>query len=314
MASRFTPCLIADNGKESTCDGFFRSSLFYEAEHVTHTLCIREGSDAVLAIPLIVRPIPGTDFMDAISPYGFPGGTVRKPACVELKRLDWSPTGLVSIFLRNRIGPPPVIVDGSNRGTVQIVDPTRPLSIRRNHRCDIKRNTALGYTTEIVPGPSSSREEQKGFREMYWQTMERQGARPWYLFSEEYFEVILKSDLSWLVLTRDPGGTLAAGIHVVYSDTMLHCYLAGTADEFLRHSPGKNAFFTAIEMAQERNLPLNLGGGMRPGDSLEHFKVGFANHTEPFFTHEIVCDPSAYCLLSRTQTKTDFFPVYRSSP
>lgn len=314
MASRFSPQLLADNGQASESDGFFRSRTFFEAEGVTHTLCIREGSDNVLAIPLIVRSIPGTDYLDAVSPYGFPGGTVLRPACLEANQLDWSPTGLVSIFLRNRIGTPPVITDGNLRGTVQIVDPGRPLSIRRNHRCDIKRNTALGYTTETVPGPDSSPEDRRMFRELYWQTMNRQSARPWYLFPEAYFETILRSDRSRLIFTRDPSGRLAAGIHLVYSDNMLHCYLAGTGDEFLGHSPSKNAFHTAIEIAREQNLPLNLGGGMRSGDSLEHFKVGFSNHTEPFFTHEIVCDTTTYCLLSRTHTKTDYFPIYRSAP
>ncbi len=221
MTSRFTTSLLADKGEASVSGDFFRSRLFYEAESVTHSLCISDESGPVLVLPLIVRNIPGTEHRDGISPYGFPGGTVKKPERVELSSLAWSPTGLVSIFLRNRVGVPPVIADGSLRGRVQIVDPTGPISIRRNHRCDIKRNTALGYTTEVIPGPSTCPVDRKAFREMYWQTMQRQAARSWYFFSEDYFETILKSELGWLVLTRDANGTPAAGIHVVYSDNTL---------------------------------------------------------------------------------------------
>ena len=46
-----------------------------------------------------------------------------------------------------------------------------------------------------------------------------------------------------------------------------------------------------IDRAEELGLPMNLGGGVHPGDGLEEFKRGFTNRTEPWFTSEIVCDP-----------------------
>jgi hypothetical protein len=57
---------------------------------------------------------------------------------------------------------------------------------------------------------------------------------------------------------------------------------------------------------------MNLGGGVKPGDSLEAFKMGFANAELPFRTHEIVCDPGAYERLSADREDAGFFPLYRA--
>ncbi|MDX6635640.1 MAG: hypothetical protein QOF06_1843, partial [Solirubrobacterales bacterium] len=64
--------LIEDAGEAATDDQFFRSRQFLAAEGATHTLQI-ESEDRILAAPLIVRAIPGTDAHDATSPYGYPG-------------------------------------------------------------------------------------------------------------------------------------------------------------------------------------------------------------------------------------------------
>ena len=60
----------------------------------------------------------------------------------------------------------------------------------------------------------------------------------------------------------------------------------------------KNLFAAMITLADELGMPLNLGGGVTPGDSLESFKRGFATGTAPFRTHEMICDPGAYELAS----------------
>jgi hypothetical protein len=59
-------------------------------------------------------------------------------------------------------------------------------------------------------------------------------------------------------------------------------------------------------------MPLNLGGGLAPGDGLERFKRGFANSEAPFRTHQVVCDPHAYEELARSRPAGDFFPAYRA--
>ena len=66
--------LIADAAAAAADpDNFFRSPDFLDAEGATHTIAL--GDD--LRLPVIVREIEGTDGVDAISPYGYPGGSGR---------------------------------------------------------------------------------------------------------------------------------------------------------------------------------------------------------------------------------------------
>ncbi|HEY3265336.1 MAG TPA: GNAT family N-acetyltransferase [Armatimonadota bacterium] len=304
--------LFADNGDRASSIEFFRSHEFLEAEGVTHSLVLGDAEGPILAAPLVVRAIPGSPLLDAVSPYGFPGGAVLRPARFSTTDVAWHSLNLVSIFIRNRVGATPVLVDGNQRGVVQVVDPSLPMHMRRNHRCDIRSNETNGYVTRCIPARSTTPEERDAFRAMYLRTMERNEARAWYFFSEEYFAALFGSEMAWLVLTNSPTGQPAAGVIVVQSDNLLHCYLSGSADDYLRDAPAKNAFAGAIQFAQEKGMPLNLGGGMRGADSLEHFKKGFANATLPFCTHEIICDMDAYCELSLGYEDSGYFPRYRN--
>jgi hypothetical protein len=67
-----------------------------------------------------------------------------------------------------------------------------------------------------------------------------------------------------------------------------------------------------LDLADELGVPLNLGGGIRPGDGLDEFKRGFANAELEFFTQEVVCDPVAYAELTGDRETGDFFPAYRA--
>jgi hypothetical protein len=66
-----------------------------------------------------------------------------------------------------------------------------------------------------------------------------------------------------------------------------------------------------MEHSAELDLPLNLGGGITPGDALEEFKRGFANREQPWLTSELICDPDKYRLLSAGKPTGSFFPAYR---
>ena len=142
--------------------------------------------------------------------------------------------------------------------------------------------------------------------------MRRADADERYLFGDDYFAAVLAFEESQLFLALAPGGEVAAGSIVARSDAMLHYYLSGTRDPFVGDSPMKNVVATIIEFAAERELPLNLGGGMRPGDALEEFKRGFANRSEPFHTSEVVADQAAYERLSAGRDAGGFFPAYRA--
>ncbi len=142
--------------------------------------------------------------------------------------------------------------------------------------------------------------------------MRRAAAADRYFFGAAYFDRVLEAARTWLVLATAPGGELAAASIAAVSDGYLHYYLSGTADSHLREAPMKNVVTALVDHATDLQLPLNLGGGLRPNDPLEEFKRGFANRTEPWQTSEIICDPEKYSKLSEGGDAGTFFPAYRA--
>jgi hypothetical protein len=302
--------LIEDGGAAaSDAEQFFRSPSFLEAEAVTHTLAI-EG-EMELHLPLLVRPIEGTDRLDAISPYGYPGANQSPEDPPDPTRIDWSATGLVSVFVRDRIGDRPCFAGGTVRSRVHVADGEG--GVRKRLREQIRRNERRGWEIQLVPGREVEMGQLRGFDHAYAETMARADAAQRYLYPTSYFGRLLLGERSWLVLAEREGEALAGAIAAV-SDGYLHYYLGGTADEALSDSPMKNLFWAMIAHGSELGLPVNLGGGVTPGDSLDDFKRGFASGEAPWYTHELVCDRDAYDELSAAagEVPEGFFPAYRA--
>ena len=113
--------LIEDGGlAASDRDQFFRSPEFLGAEGVTHSLAIEGGSK--VALPVIVREIEGTELTDATSPYGYPGASGAFDQPPDPAAIDWSETGLVSLFVRDRIGGDGCLAGATVRSEVQIAE------------------------------------------------------------------------------------------------------------------------------------------------------------------------------------------------
>ncbi len=303
--------LIDDRGAGAESDDFFRSRAFYDAEGVSHTLRV-EGAGHAVAMPVLVREIGEDGLVDAITPYGYPGAVLGDGTPPDPAELDWSATGLVSLFARDRLAYEPCFAGATQRSVVQVHDPSRERTLRSRFGDQIRRNKKLGYRIEILPGPTTSVEQRLSFHGAYSQTMRRADAAESYYFAPEYFAQILAFERSWLLLCRSPESPTAAGAIAALSDGLLHYYLGGTADAHLDESPFKNVADAMVDLADELDVRLNLGGGVHRGDGLEDFKRGFANAELPFRTHEIVCDPGAYEQLSEGRPESDFFPVYRA--
>jgi hypothetical protein len=292
---------------------FFRGAHFLAAEHATHTLRI-ELEDAELLAPLIVREIDGGPEHDAVSPYGYPGfsivGEGVEEGCVNPTEVDFHRTGLVSVFIRHRLDLVP-LAGATERNVVQIHDPALKPKSRPSDRRQVRRNLEAGYAVELIPGTATSAAQRAVFLDLYDQTMRRTDAAPHYFFGAAYFEEIFGAERTWLALAIDPDGAPAAASIACVSDGYLHYYLSGSADARLGDSPMKNVLARLIEHADELELPLNLGGGIRPGDALEEFKRGYANRTLAWRTSEVVCDPERYAALTGDRDAGGFFPAYR---
>ncbi|HTR75630.1 MAG TPA: GNAT family N-acetyltransferase [Solirubrobacterales bacterium] len=320
----------AGGGVGSGQSGFFRGAHFLDAEGATHTLRIETDAGELLA-PLIVRQIGDGPDLDAVSPYGYPGFTVLSPDGVRSKariaelsanapggvgglepgEVDWSRTGLVSAFIRHRLDLVP-LAGTTERNVVQIADPALKPKSRPTDRRQIRRNLEAGYTVSLTRGAETTAAQRADFLDLYEQTMRRADAAPHYFFGASYFDRLLPGERTWLALAADPAGTPAAASIVAAGDGYLHYYLSGSADSHLGDSPMKNVLARLLELAGELELPLNLGGGLRPGDALEEFKRGFANRTLVWRTSELICDPQRYAELAAGREASGFFPAYRA--
>jgi hypothetical protein len=303
--------LIEDGGRAaSDAEQFFRSPDFLAAEGVTHTLAL-EG-EASLHLPVIVRPIEGSERRDAISPYGYPGATDAPEAPPDPANVDWSETDLVSVFVRDRIGDETCLANGTLRSHVHLAEGRD--GIRKRLREQIRRNERRGWQVRVEGGGDASADDRSAFERAYGETMARTGAADRYLFAGGYFERLLASERSWLLLASSGESAGLAGAIAVASDGYLHYFLGGTADEALGDSPMKNLFAAMIDLGGELGLPVSLGGGVEPGDSLDAFKRGFATGRAPWHTHELICDPAAYeeLVAKAPDAPEGFFPAYRS--
>jgi Acetyltransferase (GNAT) domain len=302
--------LIEDGGAAaSDPEQFFRSPPFLAAEGVTHTVAVEGDRD--LRLPVIVRPIESSERRDAISPYGYPGATEASTEPPDPAGIEWSETGLVSVFVRDRIGDDACFAGGTIRSRVHVADGDG--GIRKRLREQIRRNLRRGWSVESSPPGQASERARTAFERAYARTMARARAAQRYLYPSEYFETLLRSERSWL-LVAERDRTPLAGAIAVASDGYLHYYLGGTADEALGDSPMKNLFAAMISLGGELGTPVNLGGGITPGDSLDEFKRGFANGDASFRTHEVICDRAAYerLVAASAPAPAGFFPAYRA--
>src|SRR5262249_12502849 len=153
--------------------------------------------------------------VDAISPYGYPGASFvgpERPAeerPIDPAQIDWSETGLVSAFVRDRIGEGTCFAGGTVRNQVQIADGTD--GIRKRLREQIRRNERRGWEVRFATGPEDGA-RLSAFKRAYDETMTRTGAADRYLYPTEYFETALKSRNCRLLVAEREGEGLAGGI------------------------------------------------------------------------------------------------------
>ncbi len=116
---------------------------------------MRSGGLAAL-VPLIVREIPGSEGLDATSPYGYPGATVvgEGPAPVA-GEVEWAQTELVSVFARERLAGRPWLAGAPERSRVLVHDPARPRRLRSRLAEQIRANRRGGWSVELLAGPES---------------------------------------------------------------------------------------------------------------------------------------------------------------
>jgi len=296
-------------------------------------LCVTDEERAML-LPLVIRGIPGGGF-DATSPYGYPGpvgiGTddpafLRVALVAGLQVLREA--GIVSAFVRlhpllNPL-PPNGIGTLVRHGETVSIDLTLPIEelwvqTRLNHRRDIARAVRLGYVARM----DEDWQHLEAFKHLYWATMARRSATPFYFFEDAYFDRLrdaLGENLHLCVVEKD--GVIAAVGLFVETNGIVQYHLSGTGDAFRTVQPTKLMMHFVRGWAKDRgNQVLHLGGGVGgDSDSLLQFKIGFSPLRHTFNTLRMVTDEPEYDRLVAARdplldpnARSGFFPLYRQA-
>jgi hypothetical protein len=296
--------------------------------------CYYNGGDRLLLVPLVLRRIPGTNYRDAASPYGYAGPvtnaeesdsafwTVAGNRLVEILTTH----GLVSCFVRLH---PLLPVNSAALASVgAVVQHGETVSIdltlseeamwahmRPNHRRDITRARRLGHTVVI-----DDWDHVDDFIHMYHETMRRVGATDYYFFGRSYFDALRHAvgDSVHLAIVYANGARAGGGVFFERCG-IVEYHLGATHTSQLSEQPTKLMFDEVRRWAKARgNHALHLGGGVGgEGNPLFHFKAGFSRDRHPFHTWRIVADSHAYCALVRSCAHRHphrlggYFPAYR---
>lgn len=307
-----------------------------------------QKDDKVLVIPYLLRQCDSvildqsftSDIFDIVSPYGYPGilassAVANSPdffneaikSFKEILRLK----GVCSAFLRlhpilnqslaqisstETFSPNGQTVSiNLNLSTTEIWRQTRP-----EHRTSINRCKRNGFTAKIV----DYREYIDEFINMYYETMDRVGAKTYYYFDDKYFRGLMSlNEVIHLCIVEKDNEVACAGVFTECCGIVQY-HLGATKSQFLKQAPSKLMFDYVRFWAKERgNEVFHLGGGLgAKTNSLYHFKAGFSNQKHSFFTLRLIIDEEKYYHLVDFRAKTlsiepekllnyNFFPAYR---
>lgn len=313
-------------------------SLFAQPGDQTLTL-LWQGSGCEVLLPLLRRPLPGQEWTDVISPYGYGGPFVSGnvewaafyPELLAWMRRERVLTGFLRVSL-NTLPPPFADLPGYEAAYLSdniVVDVCRPGEQQWAHyehkvRKNVKKAERAGLRVEIQP----DFRHLDAFLEIYHGTMQRRSASGWYYFGREFFQAFDTSLRGQFVVAEvyDAGERLVSTELVLQSDHFLYSFLGGTRQEAFAHAPNDLLKHAVIGYGREQDKKgYVLGGGYAPGDGIFRYKRAFDPvGVRPFYGVRLTADTQAYEQLAETRTAElrreqpgaaplpGFFPAYRA--
>jgi len=242
----------------------------------------------------------------------------------------WRSRNVVSVFSRFHplLGNPAVHLTGaSEQGRTVAIDVARPMDeIRNDYRRQVRQQLRRCSEVNLKVSHDPGWEHLDDFVRLYYETMIRNRALPYYLFPEEYFRrlrKVLGERGSLMVATFD--GEAASIALVIEYRRIVNVHLLGNSERFYKYAPSKMLFDEIAQWAQLRGAHfVHLGGGRgcNSDDPLFRFKAQFSRYSFPFYLAKLILNNEAYeaRVAERkheseawgVEMTPDFFPAYRS--
>ncbi len=285
----------------------------------------------------IQEKINGEQYYDIITPYGYGGPLITKcenesSSHLLVKEFEekfqsyCKENNIVSEFVRFH----PImenvndfkhlyetVYNGKTIGT-NIEDYDDPYSQEFSKSCrrEIRKAFNNGIDYQFIESPT----EIDKFLDLYYGTMDRNKAKEFYYFDEEYFNKTIKyfQDNVILIEAIYEDKVISKGFYFVYGD-YIHAHLIGTLDGYLSLGPEYIINYAAAKWGQEKGYKLvHYGGGRtkEDDDSLLRNKKHYGKNTEFFFyIGKKVWNEDVYnelCEINQVEKDTEFFPAYRT--
>jgi hypothetical protein len=323
----FTPeyCRIYEENGDGNAQLFVYS---HDNDFVCYPYLLRNIS----ALPLIDSLQLNHDVFDITTPYGYGGllTNVREPEnkASLIRRFEdvfheyCRVNHIVSEFVRFH----PLIkscddykaVDPSFvRNTIYIDLGVSEEEIQRRYSRDNRNRIRRALKEGLTVGFSNSGELTE-LLALYYSTMDKKQANPYYYFSEQFFNntVGFLGDRIELVQVKHGDKVIASALFMVYGE-FIHYHLMGSDKQFLPAAPVNLLLHFAVLQAKARGYRyLHLGGGYTGNDNLFRFKRSF-NEQEmaDFYVGKRVHCSSLYEAIVQQvdlhPAVQDFFPIYR---
>jgi hypothetical protein len=263
---------------------------------------------------LLTRPIPSTEWSDALSCYPFTVFGKRPDLTAGLKRL--SETGLVSVALvaDPLTSPSPDLLCAAFEvcrpfKTHYLIDrDAGPIRFAKNHRWSVRQAQKRCHFEEI--------ELAKNFETwlaLYRHTVVRHRITGIHDFAPFYFRALAEMPAVTALAARH-AGELIAIILWVRSGDIVYAHLEGGSPAAYRNYAIYGLIAAAMEHFADCRV-IHLGGAAgveeEEKDGLAHFKRGFANREATAYFCGNCLDAARYAKLIGDQPQTTYFPAYR---
>jgi hypothetical protein len=327
---------------------------FSAAECSEAWILIYGNPEKFVAWPYLLQAIDtgsdvGAQFRDITSVYGYSGPVVHN--CIEDKAFlenaweafieAWRAQMVVSVFTRFHpildnqawLQPewikPGVLGHTYKEGKTVAIDLTKsPEEIWADYQRKLRQHLRrVEREHEFMTLHDPEWEHLDEFIAMYYATLQRNNAAPFYFFSRDYF-IALKQTLGphGSLFHCTCGSTIAAALLIIEYGGIASVHLAASHDRSDALSPNKWLFHAAQNFSRSRgNRFLHIGGGRgsRDDDPLFRFKAQFSSTHLPFYTGRWVLNTEAYDslaaerrrqagLLGDSYLAPTYFPIYRA--
>lgn len=301
----------------------------------TAKLFVYSEGEYFIAFPFLIRPILDTDYLDITSVYGYAGpvSNIEFEEMSESLKDNFKEAFIkfliseknISVFCRLHPFIDQVLLlkkfGGIHaNGRTVVIDLQTPIEEQRSkYRRTTKENINQLRGKGYYVGEAMDDKAIHAFIAIYCENMQRIGASDGYLFDEDYFFSLLKSDEihSRLLLVYHENEPVCGSI-VIYTNKIIQGHLISTKTDHLKMSPAKLLVDEVSILGRRDNMKYyHLGGGVGGNeDSLFAWKAGFSNIFLNFQTWRYISDEKAYTELSNNEypvpdAQKDFFPLYR---